>query len=214
MGVSISAVTVQLAEGRAARPRSFSSHGDRPYVTDLLSRQRSPRLAVASRRLRRSRSDDPLFHHVQVCGRAISVYHKPLSGWLEGRVTQFNPELSLHLVEYDCAEGQETAPEWLRLCSERPWQWLDERAPDAEPNPTSVGRVFDESVSALERCKLAVMADARSLASWQGGSSVICRLPSSACLLLVEAAGWVCGPGSPHGRQGSPRGRKQGARLL
>eukprot|EP00891_Asterochloris_glomerata_P003923 jgi/Astpho2/3923/fgenesh1_pg.00063_%23_4_t len=82
----------------------------------------------------------------EVCGRAISVYHKALSGWLEGRVTQFDPELSLHLVEYDCTEGQEIAPEWLRLCSERPWQWLDERASDAEPNPTSVGRVFDESI--------------------------------------------------------------------
>ena len=72
-------------------------------------------------------------------------------------MTQFDPELSLHLVEYDCAEGQEAAPEWLRLCSERSWQWLDERAADAEPNPTSVGRVFDESVSALEQCQLAVM---------------------------------------------------------
>ena len=103
------------------------------------------------------------------------MYHKALSGWLEGRVTQFDPELSLHLVEYDCTEGQETAPEWLRLCSERPWQWLDERAPDAEPNPTSVGRAFDESVSAVEQCKLAGHADERRLAVWQGATQNVCR---------------------------------------
>ena len=134
-------------------------------MTDLLSRLRSPRLGqpACCRGLCRrhakvgSSYNKQLSHHVQVCGRAISVYHKALNGWLEGRVTQFDPELSLHLVEYDRSDGQEAAPEWLRLCSERPWQWLDERAPDAEPNPTSVGRVFDESVRGLEQCKLAVV---------------------------------------------------------
>ena len=130
---------------------------------------------------------------MQVCGRAISVYHKALSGWLEGRVTQFDPELSLHLVEYDCTEGQEIAPEWLRLCSERPWQWLDERASDAEPNPTSVGRVFDESVSASKQCNLAVMMT-KEPGLWEGRRT--CRWPTSKpCMHFAEAVSVVFGAG-------------------
>ena len=104
-------------------------------------------------------------------------------------MTQFDPELSLHLVEYDRTDGQEAAPEWLRLCSERPWQWLDERAPDAEPNPTSVGRVFDESVRALDQCKRAVVLMREPGRS--AGRRTRRLLTSKPCLLIVGGGSWL-----------------------
>ena len=103
-----------------------------------------PQQPASPRKPKSAVNEPELIAGPEVVGREISVFQGSIKSpeWWDGRVIEFKPDSSQHLVRY---HREHRSEHWIHL-SRQPFQWKGSPPPTAAPNPSVKGIKLNDSL--------------------------------------------------------------------
>lgn len=103
-----------------------------------------PQQPASPRKSKTATNEPELIAGAEVVGREISVFQGSIKNpeWWDGRLVDFKPDSSQHLVRY---HREHRSEQWIQL-SAQPFQWKGSPASTAAPNPSVKGIKLNDSL--------------------------------------------------------------------